>query len=363
MTAHDLVCVECGRSTPASVMSIRCRSCEGPLAVRYLDRAVPDSPRWPMEVSAMPSRGEGRTPVVELNVLAAELGLGRLRAKLEFLAPTGSFKDRGSVLLTGMARAAGIRAFVEDSSGNAGASLAAYAAVGDLTAHVFVPATAAAGKRDQIRVFGATLHLVEGPRQAVTDAASAFAEQHGLPWLSHNLSPYFSEGMKPFAWEVAGTGAVPRHLVFPVGNGSLLIGAALGFDEAKQAGRLDGAPRLHAVQSVSVAPVAYAFEGREWREEATRSTVAGGIAVSRPPRLRQIVRAVERTGGTALAVDEDAILRWHARLATAEGLFVEPTSAAALAGVEALLARGVVAPGEDVMMPLTGSGLKDLRST
>src|SRR5690606_4078479 len=138
-------------------------------------------------------------PVVSLERTADALGLGALLAKLEFMTPTGSFKDRGSAVLVSVAKLEGISEFVEDSSGNAGASLSAYAAAAGMKAHVFVPATAARGKLDQIRIFGAELHAVDGPRQAATDAAEAFVAQRGLPYLSHNLSPFFSEGMKAVA--------------------------------------------------------------------------------------------------------------------------------------------------------------------
>lgn len=303
--------------------------------------------------------GEGQTPLVELNKTAQRLGLGRLWAKLEFQSPTGSFKDRGSAVLASAAVEAGVTEFVEDSSGNAGASIAAYAAAGGLKAHVFVPASAARGKLDQISVFGAILHPVEGPRQAATDAARKFALAKALPYLSHNLSPYFSEGMKSFAYEIAGSAAVRvEHVLVPVGNGSLLVGAFRGFEELALAGKKHGSPpRLHAVQAMGVQPIVLALAGAPARDPTP--TIASGIAVSRPPRLKQVVEAVRATGGSGVAVGDEAILAWQRRLAATEGIFCEATSAAALAGLEALIDRGDVSRGAEVLVPVTGSGLKE----
>jgi threonine synthase len=215
------------------------------------------TPRLPVADGATPlSLGEGGTPIVRLRTTGDALGLGALWAKLEYFAPTGSFKDRGSAVLISAAMAEGVMEFVEDSSGNAGASLSAYAASAGMKAHVFAPSSAAKGKLDQVRIFGAELHAIEGPRQAATDAAVEFVARRGLPYLSHNLSPYFSEGMKAFAYEiVASEAAGATHIVLPVGNGSLLIGAKGGFDELKEAGKISSGPRFHAVQAENVRPV------------------------------------------------------------------------------------------------------------
>jgi threonine synthase len=306
------------------------------------------------------SLGEGNTPEVNLRRVADALGLDKLRAKLEFMAPTGSFKDRGSALLVSLARQEGVQGFVEDSSGNAGASLSAYAAAAGMNAHIFVPATAASGKLDQIRIFGATLHAVEGPRQAATEAAQEFVRESGLPYLSHSLSPFFSEGMKPFAYEVTGHGGgIPDHIVLPVGNGSLLIGARAGFDELVASGVIARHPRFHAVQMESVCPVAAAINGEDWNPSQAAPTVASGIAVSAPPRLAQCVSAVQSSGGTAVTVTDEAALSWQRRLAAGDGIFCEATSAVAFAGLEKLVASGVISAGETVLVPVTGSGLKE----
>ena len=146
--------------------------------------------------------GEGGTPSVALRSVSKHLGVDDIRAKLELMNPTGSFKDRGTAVMMSVAVELGVTEVVEDSSGNAGASVAAYAARADIRAHIFAPASAPAAKLDQIAVYGATLHRIEGDRQAVTDAAIDFAERKAMVYASHNLSPYFTEGTKSFAYEV-----------------------------------------------------------------------------------------------------------------------------------------------------------------
>lgn len=304
--------------------------------------------------------GEGGTPVVSLARTARRLGLRKLSAKLEFVSPTGSFKDRGSAALISAALAEGVTEFIEDSSGNAGASLSAYAAAAGMKAHVFVPSNAAPGKLDQIRIFGAELHAIDGPRQAATDAAEQFVLERGLPYLSHNLSPYFSEGMKAFAREIEESAAAGvRHIVLPVGNGSLFIGAKDGFDDLFEAGAITGTPHFHAIQVDAVQPLVSAVTGKKWSASDVRPTVASGIAVSVPPRLAQCVEVVRSSGGSAIAVPDEAALEWQCWLARDEGIFCEVTSAVAFAGLERLIEDGVISPDDSVLVPITGSGLKE----
>jgi threonine synthase len=311
------------------------------------------------EPEATISLGEGDTPSVDLVDTAKELGVGSLRAKLEFHAPTGSFKDRGSSILISAARELGVDEFVEDSSGNAGASLSAYAAVAGLKAHVFAPSSAGHGKKDQIRVFGASLHEIDGPRQAATDAAAAFTREHRLPWLSHNLSPFFMEGMKSFAYELMADAVAPAHILFPVGNGSLFIGAYKGFVELLEAGQIDAIPALHCVQAEAIQPIVAAIKGEDRSPDTAATSAASGISVTLPPRLGEIVATVKASGGSGVAVSEASFLGWQRRLASSEGIFGEATSAVPFAGLEILIADGVIGATDQVVIPITGSGLKE----
>ena len=227
MNTHTLRCTACSRDHSPDMRTLQCQECASPLVVAYPSDAT-------TALNASPvSLGEGRTPVVPLPTIADSLGLSSLYAKLEFAAPTGSFKDRGTTVMLAVAREFGVDEIVEDSSGNAGASVAAYAARCGIKAHVFAPDSAPQAKLNQIKVYGAELHLVPGPREAAAEAALAFCEEHNMVYASHNLSPYFLEGTKTFAHELPTdfSDGFPDHIVMPVGNGSLFLGAWLGLRE------------------------------------------------------------------------------------------------------------------------------------
>lgn len=358
---HHFRCITSGHPSEASVHRLECTECGAPFEIEYEKEPDAAGPRLPLAGDRPTvSLGEGHTPTRSLAKLAEWLGLRELTAKLEFMSPTGSFKDRGTAALMSVAVEQGVEEFVEDSSGNAGASLAAYAAAAGLKAHIFVPSGAGQGKKDQIRIFGAELHQISGPRQAVTDAAKRWFQEKRLVYLSHNMSPYFAEGMKGLAYELLREDSqLPDHIIFPVGNGSLLVGAYKGFRELQDAGRIRGIPRLHCVQAESVMPIVAALDGEPWGFDQAAPTVAGGIAVSRPPRLPQVVEAVRETAGLGVSVPDAGILAWHRKLASSEGIFGEATSAAALAGLERLVRDGVIAQEESALVPITGSGLKE----
>ena len=367
MSHIDLACTRCGRGHEPVMSTLRCESCHGPLVVRYpaghraahrwagLPIPVPvHGPPWPV------SLGEGNTPVIAMGSAGEALGLRRLHAKLEYLNPTGSFKDRGTAATMSMAVELGVTTVVEDSSGNAGASVAAYAARSGIEAHVFAPATAPPAKMGQIAVYGAQTHLIDGPREAAAEAAAEYCRAHGLVYASHSLSPFFLEGTKTFAYEVASQmeEAMPDHVVIPVGNGGLFIGAWLGFQELLAAGRVGRAPRMHAIQARAVMPVAATFAGGLWSPNPDARTIAGGIAVGSPPRLQQVVDVLKSSGGQSVAVDDESIVDWQKKLAAREGIYCEPTSAAAFAGLEVLVNEGQVGPDDMVLVPVTGFGLK-----
>jgi threonine synthase len=313
------------------------------------------------------SMGEGQTPV-----LAVGADLPGMYVKLEFLAPTGSFKDRGAVVLASAAVARGAERVVVDSSGNAGSAIAAYAARAGVPCTVFVPERTSPGKQAQIRAYGATLELVAGDRMATAERAIAEVDQTGAMYASHVYDPFFLQGTKTFAFEVwEQLGTVPDALLVPVGNGTLLLGAWRGFRELRTAGLVARLPALIGLQSERCAPLALAYKhGSDTPADVqAQATVAEGIAIPRPPRGAQILAAVRESGGCVVSVPEAAIAPAGRELA-GRGLLVEPTAALVWAG--ALLARGlggVRVEGEawraaralaagTVVVPLCGSGLK-----
>lgn len=308
------------------------------------------------------SLGEGDTPVVESERLGPALGV-RLHFKLEGANPTGSFKDRGASVLVAVLREFGVRKVAADSSGNAGAALAAYAARAGIQATVFVPAHASEKKLRQIEAYGGKLVRVTGPRPRATVEAKAACEQDPeLVYASHNESPYFLAGLRSLAYELVEqlAGQELEHVLVPVGGGALFLGLYYGFRELEASGLLAKAPRLHLVQARACAPLARAWEGgeREPKLVDVGTTVAEGVCIPAPPRGQEILAALRTIGGTAVVVEDEEILSAWSRLAREEGLYVEPTSAVAVAGLFSLVRRGEVRPGESVVIPLTGSGLK-----
>jgi threonine synthase len=322
------------------------------------------APLIPVDESGAVSTGEGGTPVVALKKLGSALGLDRLYAKLEYFSPTGSFKDRGTTVLATRAKELGVTRLVEDSSGNAGASFAAYCARAGIAASIYVPASAPEAKKAQIAFYGAEVVAVPGTREDVTEAAIRRCREDGAYYGSHNLNPWFLQGTKTFAYEVAEEFGFnpPEHVVMPVGNGSLFLGAEIGFGELLELGVIDRSPGLHVAQAEACMPIVDAYRrGLEQTEEIhTRPTVAGGISIARPSRGRMILRAMRESGGSGAAVGDAEILRFQRLLASLEGLFCEPTSAAAFAALPELVRQEAIDPAERVLVAVTGIGLKDL---
>lgn len=300
------------------------------------------------------SMGEGCTPLVPRRVGGAEVLL-----KLEWFAPTGSFKDRGaSVMLSGL-RAQGVTAVLEDSSGNGGAAIAAYAAAGGMAATIMVPASTSPAKIVQMKAAGAEIELVPGTRQDCADAALARAE--AIFYASHNWHPFFLHGTKTLAyelWEDLGFRA-PDNVIIPCGAGSNVLGCDIGFGELLRAGEIDRLPRLFAVQPANVGPIAAAFSaGSDTPVPCTVApTIAEGTAIAQPIRLAEVLGAIRRSGGAAVTVTEAEIEAALFSLARS-GIYVEPTCATAAAALANLLASGTIRAGETTVLVLTGTGLK-----
>ncbi|WP_434403578.1 threonine synthase [Streptomyces sp. NBC_01353] len=367
MTMTTYLCPRCRVQAPADALTWCCPQCRGPWDLEFASAPVSlkslasrVNSLWRYE-EALPlateiphvTLGEGRTPLVPLT--------DAVSAKLDFLMPTLSFKDRGAVMLAELARrlaqGGGLRRVLADSSGNAGTAIAAYCARAGLDCVVYVPDGTSPKKLEQIRAHGARLTVVPGDREATARAAREAADEPGTFYASHVYNPHFLHGTKTYVyelWEELG-GVLPDTLVVPVGNGTLLLGAALAVEELYGHGLVDTRPTLVAVQAEAVSPLAAAFHAGadELTEPApVRPTLAEGIAIPNPPRARQILRAVRETGGTFLTVSEDQIHAAQLDLAR-RGLFVESTGVACWAAVRATAPR----PGLTVV-PLCGAGAK-----
>lgn len=360
----ELRCTHCNETEPWPGSRWAC-ACGGPRELIGLPEFSPEAiePRQPglwryrRMLPSLPhtpiTLGEGWTPLIP----GSWDGLA-LYWKMESANPTGSFKDRGTSLVVNDIVARGVTEVVEDSSGNAGASIAAYAARAGIRARVFVPAHASPAKRAQIQVYGAELIPVPGPRIEATRAAERAAAE-GAVYASHVWHPLTLVGMATAAWELWEQldGRAPDWFVCPVGQGTLLLGAWRGFQALAAAGLIDRLPRLVAAQAAICAPLANAFRSGQPEAEAVppASTIAEGIAIVQPVRSRAILQALRESHGLVLTATEDEIREAQRQLAHS-GLYVEPTSATAAAVLRQLHPH--VQNGETAVVALTGSGLK-----
>lgn len=298
---------------------------------------------------------EGGTGIVRLG-----WGKARMLAKMDYAMPTLSFKDRGAAVLVAAAKGIGIAEVVQDSSGNAGNAIAAYASRLGMACEILVPASTSAHKVTQIKAYGASVRLVPGSREDAARAALQEAES-GRYYASHVYNPLFSQGTKTYVyeiWEQLG-GNLPDALAVPVGNGTLLMGVYYGVKSLLAGGAVHTLPLVVAVQAARCAPLHRAFGAGLDTVAPVRNegTVAEGIAVADPRRGSQMLSALRELQGAVVAVDEEAIARVDGRLARS-GIFVEPTSAATVAGAEAW-AEAVGFEGT-MMVPLCGAGLKSV---
>ncbi|MFC7136647.1 pyridoxal-phosphate dependent enzyme [Halobaculum litoreum] len=360
MSAPSLRCPDCG-----ATYADRWR-CECGRPLDYAERPLPDGPApdpgafdtrdglWSFdeflpEAPAV-SLGEGATPLVDAPDWDAQF-------KLEYVFPTGSFKDRGATTTLSRAAALGVDTVVEDSSGNAGAAIATYAARAGIDAEIYVPASVKDSKLRAIRRAGATPVKTAGPRQATTDACVEAVESGAGWYASHAWNPAFYAGTATFAYETAlqRDWDAPDAVVLPLGHGTLFLGAYRGFRALLDAGWIDSMPRLLGAQAAGYAPVVEALHGAE--AAAGANGVADGIQIPEPTRGDRIREAIAATDGDAVALDESAVESELAAL-HARGFYTEPTCAIAPAALRAYRERGVLDGDEDVVVPLTGSGLK-----
>lgn len=298
--------------------------------------------------------GVGWTPLTPVNLFGRDIYL-----KLEYLSPSGSFKDRGVNAMVNQLVHMGVRTVVEDSSGNAGASLASHAARFGIEAEIYVPEYASALKKKQIAIYGPIVKPIQGSRSAVEKAAQASIAP-GRAYASHAYNPAYLAGQVTAAyelWEMLG-GRAPDWIITPTSQGGLFLGYWFGFKSILKAGLINKIPRMIVAQPKVIAPIHYAFcNGLEHIPEVQLegTTIAEGAAITKPVREKRILQALLETDGFTLAIEEDEILSSQIILAE-KGYFVEPTSALAIAGFRKI--RDQIQPSDVVVLPLTGNGLK-----
>ncbi|MET1101729.1 MAG: pyridoxal-phosphate dependent enzyme [Pyrodictiaceae archaeon] len=297
-----------------------------------------------------PYTGEGSTPLVE----AANAVF-----KLDYMNPSGSFKDRGTLLALSYAKLKGWREVIEDTSGNTGISIAFYANILGMRATIIMPAGAPEGKKKLVKLLGGRIIEARDRSNAREKAIELVDEKHY--YVNHLESPFYIEGAKTIAFEIFEDIGVPDTVIAPIGSGGLILGVYKGFQELRSLGLTTRIPRLVGIQGCSAPPVYEALHGKINTRECS-SHYADGIMVRNPPRLAEIVEAIRKSGGTVILVDNNDVRRGLRELISM-GFIVEPTSAVVWAGIQA----GQGGRGDSTSNPrtiraaiLTGSGLKML---
>ncbi|HEY5271384.1 MAG TPA: pyridoxal-phosphate dependent enzyme [Anaerolineales bacterium] len=361
----DISCTNCEQIYPPDGLPYRCPTCGGlydfrnplPFDPTQVDRSQPGIWRYRHTFGLFPdfepvSLGEGSTPLLWAEVFGRKIAF-----KCEFLNPSGSFKDRGSVVIAAWLQSRDISEAVEDSSGNAGASFAAYAARAGIKARVFVPESTSGPKRRQIEAYGAELVSIPGARTAVAEVVRAVADG-GTAYASHAYLPFNLPGYATAAYEIFEQlgNKMPGAVVLPVGQGGLLLGLARGFDSLRIASNLrNNTLKIIGVQARACAPLWATFKAGNAviGSVAEDRTLAEGVRVRYPLRRDTVLRVVAASHGSICVADENEILPGRDALARL-GFYVEPTSAI----VWSALAQTIQNLPDPVVVVLTGSGYK-----
>jgi len=378
-----LSCLRCGASYPLSHYSSDCDACRAiapsNLVVDYLatNGQRPAKGSWgqgglwrygdllPFSKADLISLGEGGTPLHALNKLGTQAGLSRLFAKDETRNPTGSFKDRLACMAISSAKGMGAKVIVSSSSGNAGAAAAAYAAKADIPCVVFTFKGSTGPMLTQMLAYGANVLAVENKKDRWTLMQAAVREFGWFP-----TSPFFGpavgsnplgiEGYKTLAYEIAEQldWQVPDWCVLPICYGDALVGMWRGFTEMRAMGWTDRMPRMVAAETYGSLAQALQEESDVPPETGVgRSTQA--VSIGAAQGTYQALNIVRRSGGVALEIPDEEMLHWKARMAQSEGLYIEMSSAAAMAAAARLRASGQIGAHDSVVLLHTATGLKD----
>ncbi|HLX11703.1 MAG TPA: threonine synthase [Bacteroidota bacterium] len=378
----QLKCSRCGNIHEANIPQTICRTCGRVLIAEYdLQTAkkefkkemLQDSrnyslwryePLLPIRSSdSIISLAEGWTPILKLSRVNSDLGISNLFLKEEACNPTGSFKARGLCLAVSKAHELGIQEVAMPSAGNAGGALAAYAAKAKIRAHVFVPKETPAVNIAEVSLYGAEVTLVDGN---ISDAAKKMNELNAdKKWfdMSTLKEPYRLEGKKTMGYEIAEQFRwnLPDVILYPTGGGTGLIGMWKAFNEMEQLGWIGSKrPKMVSVQTSGCAPVVKAFEAHATSAEFWNDaqTLASGLRVPKPFADDLILQALYESSGTAVAVDDNQILKDIKKIAFEEGMLLSPEGAATVSAARLLRTSGFIKENDSVLLFNTGSGYK-----
>lgn len=358
------ICSQCGKREPVTTREISCK-CGGlwkldyrpePFAIEKIDRNSWNIFRYRafMPLSGEGWRditlGEGMTPVIRFSE--------HVLLKMDYLMPTLSFKDRGAAVLAAHCKAIGVDSVIQDSSGNAGNSVAAYCARAGISCEIYVPEGTSPKKTDMIKAHGAVVHIIPGNRDHCAAVCRRKVREEGKYYASHVYNPFFYEGTKTYIYEIyEQLHRIPENLFIPLGNGTLFIGALRALEELKACGLIGKMPGITGVQSENCAPFMQAVQKgeRETKGVEVKPTLAEGIAIGIPMRSKEILEFIYKYHIRIITAPEDGILKARAELAS-KGIYCEHTTAASWAAYRKYCeSYGEL---EDVLIPMCGAGLK-----
>ncbi|MEM3730253.1 MAG: pyridoxal-phosphate dependent enzyme [Candidatus Bathyarchaeia archaeon] len=361
---YEIKCSECSEKSP-SLLAFKCPSCGQPLETRLYEDFKPEKIRkkdrsvWRylrffpyIKKNDIVTLGEGWTPLTKFS--------NNVYFKLEGLNPTGSFKDRGSTVLISaiqkLVKKAGGH-ISEDSSGNAGASIAAYAARAGLKAKIYVPEKVSGPKFNQIKFYGAEVVKVSGDRSKVAEEAQKAEE--GKFYVGHILHPIFRDGIRSLAYEIAEQlgWSAPQRVYLPVSAGTLLLGVIEGFQHMAKSDVIGDVPKIVACQTRQVSPLYHLLKGLKYEPPQKINSIADALVSVNPPLLNLTAKSMWEAEGEAVIVEENEIYNAFAELA-GKGFLVEPSSAVAYAAYKKQLENGEISKTDEAAIILTGTGLK-----
>jgi threonine synthase len=374
-----LKCRECGARSPLDAIYV-CEECFGPLEVEYdyailreliSPERIASGPRsmWryrdllPIEGNDVVDIGGGFTPLLRAGNLARALGLRELWIKNDSVNPSYSFKDRPVSVAASKARELGFEVLSCASTGNLACSVAAHAARAGMRACVFVPSGLEAGKMLGMAIYNPTLITIDGHYDDVNRLCAEIADNRdGWAFVNINLRPYYSEGSKTLAFEVAEQlgWRAPDHVIVPIGSGSLFTKVWKGYNELREAGLIaNGPPRMSAAQGSGCAPVIDAWAaGAEAITPVKPTGIAKSLALGNPADGYHVLKLIKQSGGSAASAEDREIVAAIKLLAETEGVFTETAGGVTIAVLKKLVEQGAIGRDESVVAYVTGNGLK-----
>jgi threonine synthase len=381
---EGLTCSGCGKKYSPLQVHTFCTDCQSTLLVEYDLQAARQHTdrdevcrrhkgmwRWHEVLPILDERnqvtlGEGDTALLPVESLGKSLGLNQLFVKEESSNPTGSFKARGLSAAVSKAKELGIKKVIIPTAGNAGGAMASYAARAGMKSMIYMPKDTPRANIEESRIVGAEVVLIDGLISDAAGMAGIKAREEGWFDVSTFKEPYRAEGKKIMGYELAEQFGweLPDVIIYPTGGGTGLVGMWKAFDEMETLGWLNNKkrPRMVSVQAAGCAPVPRAFEKKAmfcdfW---TNASTIASGLRVPKSFADHLILKCLYDSNGTAVAVEDDALMQAQKEIAVAEGIFAAPEGAATYAALKDLVAQKWIDPDERVVLFNTGSGLKYL---